>query len=698
MATKKTMYDRFKESPEQWLQTAIDAGEITLEERDAIQKFLEAQTQEEADKYMDVLRAGMERRPEFTLSTRDRLEIAEQLDSINDARIALRDEMRSFYESYNVRKNEGASQSDLDAIKQQLEETRHKLETENKRYGTYAMIQALATSEPAQEYAKQWYEEVGRDQGKNLFKAISEFTQSVQAQIRGDLEQAQVHRQNASVAFHGYNDAVARDFERRTGELIPDKAELKHRNELAKNVNKKIATLERVNRDVKAKEAELIKAAQKIALSEYKYRQKFGALSAWAHGTPVDKTFQEIKSYEQAKEFMQSRRPEEVLRIQGELDTLMQRQERAKEAVQQELNKVLNELRGRQENLRAFVLEYEHAIQQGYVNDARADAIAQNLEAAQQYAFLRDAEWLQTFKQFGIDIDKSFTDPSIEPKHEDHAPKGKGHEGPEGPAEPVNPKNETQEHNGPEGPGPNPPAGTQSKPIATMRWADLVEQVENKHKPMETKYIGYYGHNGPEVVDLSPNKEERDKQFKYLKDNHFRYRVMNEAEALKFRGAFGLDKEHAQAWRQAVDKAYAPTNEPTQAYKNSVFQHSAPVAVEIARKISNGATTQDILEYANSIAQQDGERYRIDGAMGTACQLLGCESLTPLIEQIAEFRREQVDTLGHVVDFYPHDEQVQLFLEKFEQSQGHDVPGQEGQDQTDGIDDHDDHGPAMPGE
>ena len=190
MATQKTIYQTFKENPDAWIQAAIDAQEINEAEREAIEKFINAQSEREAAQQMDVIRAAMQRRPEFELSQEERNELGDMADDLKKHLDTLREDVSRMaarrVQLEGKQDKDPKELEELKTIEEQLKEKLPELEKETKLYSTYLLIGALSTSEQAQEQTNRWYEDVGREQGKSLLTALSEYSQvAVHAIIPG---------------------------------------------------------------------------------------------------------------------------------------------------------------------------------------------------------------------------------------------------------------------------------------------------------------------------------------------------------------------------------------------------------------------------------------------------------------------------------------------------------------------------------
>ena len=604
MATKKSFYQMMKEGPETWLQDALDAQEINEAERDAIQKFINAQTREEAEKQMDVLREAMANRPEFDLSQEERNEIAQTVDDLDKHRRQLQDDINQLLARQAAINKAGQEQTfltaeqkeELDTITQTLQDRAKELGEETKRYSAYAMIQALATSEQAQEQANKWYEEVGRDQGKNLLTAFSEYAQvAMHALVPGHKEQIQDHLQKAEIASGKYQAAVARGFETQLRRMEPSRKERREDNKMTRQANKQIKKVQRAARDVRAKEEKLIRAAQKIALSEYKFRQRFNNIPGWQHGAPVDRTFQEITSFKQAQEFMMSRTPNAVQEMTREVAEARDRLKAETQTLNTVMAPMLAKLDQRQQALTEFVQDYQHAIHDGYVGQQRADAIFERLGEATKYAIF-SPEFTAKLQEAGIQFDPKYQTIGAQAQQQS-APEQKGPTAPtrnDGQTQDA-PKDKTTQRE-----DVNIPRIT---PSAITRWDDYIAQTEKQNQP---KCLCYRDKTGPHAIELDSDPKKRSEQIERFKQDHgdkVRFRVLDEnkaleyleIEGLKFRGARGMDKEHAQAWREFVDKAYSPSQNVATATMNDITKQRLAPAVELVEKLTQATAAQDVL-------------------------------------------------------------------------------------------------------
>lgn len=710
MDTKKTLYHTLQENPDAWLQAAVDAKEISDVERDTIQKFLDAPNKAEAARQMDIIRATMQDRPEFALSQEERAEIAQQVEELDEQRRQLAEDISQLrtrrYELTHTANRSPEEEQELQVISDSVEKKYAELADETRKYITYSLIQGLATSEQAQEQAHRWYEDIGREQGKNLFKALSEFSQSVQAQRRGDLEQAQLHRQKASVAFHGYNEALARDFERRAKSLKPTGEVLKRQNELGKDINAKIKTLQETEQRIRAKEMELVKAARAIATNQYEYRKQFSALSAWAHGKQIDTTFQEIKDYEQAKRFMQdNHRSDMVTPIETELKELQKLRTEQTAALQEAVNDCQVHLHGRQEAIKSFILEYEQAINSGYVDNARTKQIAQGLNEAHSWTFITDAKWLQTFKEFGINVADRYTQSNPATQEQDqeqdqeqekakttqtHTPGEPEHTGTEGPA-PVEP-----EH-APEGAATDKKAATPKSPVnAHGDWAAPIIATEEQHKTLAPAFAKYTTNTGHvQIMPLSTDLSVRKNELDFLARNGGRYEVLDAKQAEQYKKEVAerkkeQDQQRAEK-RQARElgdrgKALLPY-EQRKAWFDFVNTHAGPkqeiaIAVNFAEQAKSGLTAQDMLERIDALVQNGINTQTIDNAIEIAGTQLHNGVALDIQQHINAFREQNP---GHE---FPSGEEIgKLFAPEGHTGQD-DQSGFDGQD-VEGQDDHD---------
>ena len=370
---------------------------------------------------------------------------------------------------------------------------------------------------------------------------------------------------------------------------------------------------------------------------------------------------------------------------------------------------MLDKLDKRQQALTNFVQDYQHAISHGYVGNQRADSIFEHLAESTKYAVFTP-EFVAKLEHAGVEFNPKYktigakaqeqaepqpTEPTTKKKAptqsqpQQTGPKTPNNDGPTGPAKKA-PETQNQ-------PQPNEP-----KYAPTMTAAQFLAEIENESR---TKCACIFTKTGPQVLTLSADKDTRDKEIERLKaQTGGKVRILREDEAqkwgekegLKYRGAQGLSKEHKQEWYDKVNQAYSKTDDPQQAAFDARFRDSAPVAAEIAHMIHNNHPMREVLEYVGELAQQNGGAARVTGAMAIAFNMLECEDLQPVLQGLKEFRMEQENLLGQVVDAYPHGAQIDAFMARFE---GQEI---EDQNQTNGTEDHNDHddhdGPTLPGE
>lgn len=677
MATKKTIYHTFQDSPEAWLQAAVDAKEITEAEREAIEKFLDAPTKAEAAKQMDVIRASMLNRPEFDLTQEERKELGDLADSLDTHRRQLNDDiLRMSTRRQNLEaKGNNISQEEIEElgmIEAQLKSRQAELEQENRLYSTYLLIGALTTTEQAQQQANRWYEDVGREQGKNLLTAFSEYAQvAVHAIIPGHKEQVQDHLQKAEAASGRYQASVARGFSNQLRRMEPSRRERKADNKLTKQANKQIKKVQRAARKVRAKEAKLIREARAIALNEYKFRERFNHIPGWQQGAPVDKTFLEIKTYDQAQAFMMSRNPEAAEKLHDEVREAREKLVGAKHRLNEVMEPMLSKLDARQHALNEFMQDYQQAIHDGYVGQQRADEIFERLGEATKYA-LFTPEFAAKLKEAGIQFDPKYQTMGAQaPQQAEPARRPS--------ANPVQEAYQQASEAAAKQPAHAPRAQNdipRVTPSAITRWDDYIAQTEQQNQP---KCLCYRDKTGPHAIALDADPKKRSEQIERFKQDHggdkARFSVKNEREALryleieglKFRGARGMDKEHAQAWREFVDTEF----------KTHKYPATIEPAVQLAEMARQGANEIELLQKVGSlmhlyVGQDIGEILDIAG------NTLDVKVLQDMKESIVQHANDHTQSTGRTWETFKATELYEglqdLIIETQEgQVQGHDL-------------------------
>ena len=700
MATKKSFYQMMKEGPETWLQDALDAHEINEAERDAIQKFIESQTREEAEKQMDVLRAAMANRPEFALSQAERDEIAKTVDAIDKSRRQLHEDIQQLLAKQAAINRAGAEQTlltaeqkeELDTITQNLQERYKELSEETKRFSAYSMIQALATSEPAQEQAIKWYEEIGRDQGLHLLTALGEYAQvAVHALIPGHKEQVQEHLQKAEAASGRHQAAIARGFETQARQMEPSRKERREDNKLTRQANKQIKKVQAASQSVKRWQDEALRTANKIILTEYRQRNMFAHIPGWSQGTPVNTTYQKIKDPELAVQFLQEHGIRQASEIATGLAKAQDRLAAEKETLDTVMAPMLRKLDARQQALIDFKHDYEHAVTHGHVGLQRAGDIFEHVAEVTKYSIFTP-KFIEKLERAGVEIDNKYRvmqDPAQrtperpEQRHTGPTPVAPTHTGPVGPT-------------GPTQTSPTPVAPTHNGPShATISWDDVVRRVEEKNKPLEPMYLGFRLDGKTDVMQLSNIAEERQKQFQHFKDNGIRFTVLKEDQVQEFkeqaakrqqereqlrdfkqRGKALLPKEKHPAWVETVDKL-TTNKDPRDVEKN---KGHIDATLELAELAANGATAKGILEHVNEMAANGITVPTIEAAMDLARQSFATPELNAAFDAIMEYRDHESQEMLDVHPF-PTQDAIDLIFDGQDQN-GQDDQGQEYEEQS----------------
>lgn len=706
MATKKSFYQMMKEGPETWLQDALDAHEISEAERDAIQKFIESQTREEAEKQMDVLRAAMANRPEFALSQDEREEIAKTVDSIDKSRRQLQEDIQQLLAKQAAINRAGEEQTlltaeqkeELDTITQTLQERYKELSEETKRFSAYSMIQALATSEQAQEQANKWYEEIGRDQGLHLLTALGEYAQvAVHALIPGHKEQVQEHLQKAEAASGRHQAAVARGFETQARQMEPSRKERREDNKLTRQANKQIKKVQAASQSVKRWQDEALRMANKIILTEYRQRNMFANIPGWSQGTPVNTTYQKITDPQLALQFLEEHGVRQASDIADKLQRAQEHLAEEKKTLDTVMSPMLRKLDARQQALIDFKRDYEHAATHGHVGMQRADNIFEHVAEATKYAIFTP-QFIEKLERAGVEIDNKYRvvqDPAQrapekpEQRHTGPTPVAPTHNGPAGTTGPThtNPTPVAPTHN------------TQSH--ATISWDDVVRRVEEKNKPLEPLYVGLYLNGKADVMQLSNIAAERQKQFNHLKANRIGYTVLKEDQVQAFKdkaaqrkqeqeikkqeqdrirniknqGKALLPQEKQQEWTALVDKL--TTNKAPQYIESN--KNALEASLELAELVAKGASVQEVLEHINEMTDRGVPAMTIEDGLAINKQQFPNPVIGETIEFITEFRGHMPEG-PETANKFPDQETIDLYFTNEPSLEQEGTEGQEADD------------------
>lgn len=195
-------------------------------------------------------------------------------------------------------------------------------------------------------------------------------------------------------------------------ELNAAKAHVKEYNKLKENISKE--------------EAKLIKAAQKIADTEFRKAKHLNRLEHWSKGVPIDKDLQrvQVKDAEMARSIIdktdvvlsdrEQRKVDSLMANLDEMKTLMKEHEDGATKALGRIASVLDQRRERVKEAMQSVIDKERSGQLGHVSERKMEQIERNFADAMEYtyidpdllqgsAFQRDLDMAGFMKDHGLD-------------------------------------------------------------------------------------------------------------------------------------------------------------------------------------------------------------------------------------------------------------------------------------------------------